>query len=238
LRADSPADTDGNLFIDQLLGAQITHVSRREYVQRLDAIFEELVAGYAREGHKAYAIPVGASDEVGLWGYVAASEELHADFEQHGIAPGHIICATGSGGTQGGLSLGVALHGIDAQVWGVSVCDDAQYFRNKIHADVSACQARYGLPLGPDDLSIQTIDGYVGPGYAVAGPEVYDAIKWVARHEGLLLDPIYTGKAWCGLTAEVRAGRRFADADDIVFMHTGGFFAAYAQRQQFAESSC
>ena len=233
LRADSLADADGNLFIDELLGAGISHVERRDYFSRLDAIFEETIADYVARGGKPYAIPVGASDEVGLWGYVAACEELRDDFEQHGIAPAHIVCATGSGGTQGGLSLGVALHGIQARVWGVNVCDDADYFRRKIRADVKACQLRYQLPIGPDDIGIDTIEGYVGPGYAQAGAEVYDMIRQLARTEGLLLDPIYTGKAFLGLVAEIRRGERFADSEDVVFVHTGGFFAAYSQRAQF-----
>jgi D-cysteine desulfhydrase len=234
LRADSPPDADGNLFIDELLGATITHVSRKTYARRLDAIYQELIADYARQGKKAYTMPVGASDEVGLWGYIAACEELQADFARHGIAPGHLVCATGSGGTQGGLSLGAVLFGMDAQVWGVNVCDDADYFYHKIRADILACQTRYPLAVGPDDVSIETIDGYVGPGYGVADPEVFETIKRVAQLEGLLLDPIYTGKAFYGMMREIDRGERFAGADDIVFIHTGGFFSAYAQRQQFA----
>ena len=233
LRADSPAIADGTLFIDELLGASISHVERREYFRRLDAIFDELVAEYSARGLKPYTIPVGASDEVGLWGYVAACEELRQDFERHRIAPAHIVCATGSGGTQGGLSLGVALQGIRSRVWGINVCDDAEYFRRKIRADVTACKERYGLSIGPDDLSINTIEGYVGPGYARAGAEVYGVIRRLARTEGLLLDPIYTGKAFLGLVEEIGRGERFAGCEDIVFVHTGGFFAAYSQREQF-----
>ena len=110
LRQDSPAVADGNLFIDRLLGADITLLQRGEWAARLDATCAALAADCARRGRKAYTMPVGASDEVGLWGYIAAAGELAEDFAGHGIAPGHIVCATGSGGTQGGLSLGVLLR--------------------------------------------------------------------------------------------------------------------------------
>ena len=233
LRADGPPSADGNLFIDRLLGASITHVSRREYAQRLDQIYEELVADCSSRGGKAYTMPVGASDEVGLWGYIAASEELATDFAEHGIVPEHIVCATGSGGTQGGLSLGVVLHGIDTRVWGINVCDDEEYFNRKIREDITRWQVRYDGGPGPDDVPIATIDGYVGPGYALASREVYDLIALVARAEGLLLDPVYTGKAFYGMLEEIKAGRRFADAKNIVFIHTGGFFAAYSHRDHF-----
>ena len=194
------------------------------------------LADYAARGHKAYAMPVGASDEVGLWGYIRACEELQGDFRAAGIQPAHIVCATGSGGTQGGLTLGAALLGLPAKVWGINVCDDEAYFRNKIQEDVAAWQARYGGALGPDDIDIATIDGYVGPGYAKATPEVFALIAELARTEGLLLDPIYTGKAFYGLVEEIRRGERFAGADDIIFIHTGGFFANFAQKEQFGFS--
>lgn len=229
-----PPVSDGNLFIDQLAGARITHLSRRDYAARLSQVYRELVADYAAQGKKAYTMPVGGSDEVGLWADIAACEELQLDFKAAAIAPRHIVCATGSGGTQGGLSLGVLLQGIDAQVWGVCVCDDAAYFDRKIRADIGAWQTRYAMAAGPGDVSLASIDGYVGPGYGVAGPEIFELIARVVRTEGLLLDPIYTGKAFWGLLEEIRIGKRFADAEDVVFIHTGGFFACYAQREQFA----
>lgn len=233
LREDSPPEADGNLFIDRLLGAGVTLLRRADWAARLDTTCAALAEECARRGGRAYVMPVGASDEVGLWGYIAAAAELAADFAEHGIAPPHIVCATGSGGTQGGLSLGALLHGIDARVWGINVCDDEDYFNRKIREDIGRWQHRFGGAVGPDDVAVATIDGYVGPGYARASREVFDCIGLVARTEGLLLDPIYTGKAFYGMLQEIRAGERFAGAADIVFVHTGGFFAAFSQRQQF-----
>lgn len=232
LRGVRPADVaDGNLFINQLVGADISFVSLKDYYSRLDAIYAGLVADYAAAGHKAYTMPVGASDEVGLWGYIRCCEELAADFAAAGIRPGHIISATGSGGTQGGLTAGAALHGLDATVWGINVCDDAQWFHDKITADFAAWQHRYSPQLDTGKLTILTIDGYVGPGYAKATDDVFATIREVARTEGLLLDPVYTGKAFHGMLEEMKAGR-FDGADDIVFIHTGGFFGLYPQREQ------
>jgi D-cysteine desulfhydrase len=150
-----------------------------------------------------------------------------------GIAPEHVVCATGSGGTQGGLSLGAVLHGLPVRVWGVNVCDDAAYFERKIRDDIARWQQRYDGAVGPGEVAVATIDGYVGPGYAQASRPVFELIAQVARTEGLLLDPIYTGKAFLGMVEEIRRGERFAGARDIVFVHTGGFFASYAQREQF-----
>ena len=239
LRTDEAPTRDGNLFIDQLLGANISYVSKAEYAAGMGPVYRDLIADYSSRGRKVYAMPVGASDEVGLWGYIAATEELAGDFARQGINPAHIVCATGSGGTQGGLTLGVKLLGLGARVWGVAVCDDADYFEHKIRADIQAWRSRYPTNASADagisasDLAIDTIDGYVGPGYARATNDVFDLIGHLARVEGLLLDPIYTGKAFHGMVEEIRSGRRFGGAEDIVFIHTGGFFASYAQRQQF-----
>ena len=99
LREDSPPEADGNLFIDRLLGAGVTLLRRADWAARLDTTCAALAEECARRGGRAYVMPVGASDEVGLWGYIAAAAELAADFAEHGIAPPHIVCATGSGGT-------------------------------------------------------------------------------------------------------------------------------------------
>jgi D-cysteine desulfhydrase len=176
-------------------------------------------------------IPTGASDGVGLRGYIAAAAELAEDFRGAGIRPRHIVCATGSGGTQGGLTAGVALYGIDAAVWGVAVCDDEAYFQAKVRDDLRDWRQRYGLALDVDALPVRVLDGYIGPGYAVASPAVFDTIRRAARSEGLVLDPVYTGKAFHALLAELKRGR-FDDSDDVVFIHTGGVFGLFPQREQ------
>ena len=129
------------------------------------------------------------------------------------MAQAHIVSATGSGGTQAGLTLGAALHRLPATVWGINVCDDEQYFLDKVAADAADWQRRYpGVPeLAP---AVRVIDGYVGEGYGRADRTVFQLIAELARLEGLVLDPVYTGKAFRGMLAEIERGR-FSDYESV-----------------------
>ena len=224
---------DGNLFLDYLAGAEISIYPKAEFQTRQRELFEHWSQYYAAQGRKPYLIPTGASDGTGIWGYIRCVEELMTDFKQAEIQPTHIIHATGSGGTQAGLSLGCALHQLDAQVLGISVCDNAAYFQRKVMADINDWQSRYEIPALPTSLTIQVNDDFMGPGYSKAGPEVFTTIKKVAALEGLLLDPVYTGKAFYGMLTLIEQGY-FAGASDIVFVHTGGLFGLFAQREQLS----
>lgn len=235
LRGNPQAPYDGNFLLDYLAGAAIATYPPSLYQSDLSRLLSEAAEQQRSLGRKPFLVPTGASDGIGLWGYAAACAELRADFARHGIAPKHIICATGSGGTQGGLTAGVALESIDASVWGVAVCDDEVYFQNKVRSDLRDWQQRYGLALDIDQLPIHVIDGYVGPGYAQAGREVFDTIKRAASSEGLVFDPVYTGKAFHALICELQRGRFGADGD-VVFIHTGGVFGLFPQRSGFALS--
>ncbi len=238
LRGKEPAETDGNLLLDRLVGAGISFLPAQEY-QDLDARYDEIREKYAASGRKTYFIPVGASDEVGLWGYIECVRELMADFAAHSITPGAIISATGSGGTLGGLILGKAMYGLDADIMAFNVCDDEAWFVSKITEDFSRWTARYGhdvdkgVDKGVDTstLPINVIDGYVGPGYGRAGENVLETIRTVARLEGIILDPVYTGKAFDAMLAEIRLGR-FKAVKDIVFIHTGGVFGLFPQKTE------
>jgi D-cysteine desulfhydrase len=229
LRGTSPGEADGNYFLDHLAGATVDCHVPRQYVEELPALFSAAQAHYAAQGRKALAIPTGGSDGIGVWGYIAGAEELGRDLAAADIERAHVVTATGSGGTQAGLTLGAALHGLPVTVWGVNVCDDEQYFLDKVAADAHDWRRRYpGVPAV--EVSPRVLDGYVGEGYARAGAEIFSLIRDLARLEGLVLDPVYTGKAFYGLLQELAAGR-FDDCDDIVFIHTGGIFGLMAQRQ-------
>ncbi|QFU76019.1 D-cysteine desulfhydrase family protein [Halioglobus maricola] len=231
LRGLEEGPRDGNLLLDHLAGATVNCYSTREYVEGLDGLFEQWQAHYAALGRKALAIPTGGSDGIGLWGYIAACEELKADFGHANIERAHIVTATGSGGTQAGLTLGAALHQLPADVWGVNVCDDEQYFIDKVAADIAHWHSLY--PEAPAvDYATRVLDGYVGPGYGKAGAEVFDLIAQLAALEGIVLDPVYTGKAFRGMLDEIAAGR-FTGCQDIVFMHTGGIFGVFPQAEGF-----
>lgn len=235
LRGEEDSALDGNLLLDRLVDATISFYSNADYQARSTEIYRHWTDHYAAQGKKAFAIPVGASDGHGLWGYIAACKELKADFKQHNIRPGHIVTATGSGGTQGGLMVGAQLFDLDATVWGINVCDDEQYFLDKVQVDIDQWQQWYTENIGshflPEQLSINVIDGYVGPGYARATTEIFDTIKLAAKLEGIILDPVYTGKAFYGMLEQLKQGR-FTDTEDIVFIHTGGIFGLFPQREQ------
>ena len=187
-------------------------------------------------GKRPFIIPTGASDDIGCWGYVAAALELQRDLNLAGIKPVGIYTATGSGGTQAGLTAGAQLFGLGCPVTGVAVCDDKSYFQRKVLKDIRAWQQRYvDFPavasLAIDALDIRVLDAYIGPGYALADDEVFDTIIWLARKEGVLLDPVYTGKTFYGLVSEIKSGR-IPKGSDVVFVHTGGVFGVFPDRER------
>lgn len=238
LRGQVPAEApDGNLLLDLLSGAEVTFLPLSEWRSHPD-MARTLQQDYLAAGHKAAFIPVGASDEVGLWGYVAACKELKDDFDRLGITPRYIISATGSGGTQAGLIAGRALFSLSAEIRAFNVSDDAAYFANKVRGDLQLWKQRYHMDLAIDELAVDTVEGYLGPGYGRADPEVFATIAELARCEGLFLDPVYTGKAFHGMVTELgKAGAgqdsALAGATDVVFIHTGGLFGLFPQRRGF-----
>ncbi|HSG60563.1 MAG TPA: D-cysteine desulfhydrase family protein [Pseudomonadales bacterium] len=233
LRGAPGPQADGNLLLDRLFGAEISYYSEADYFANLTQIFADTVKQYAARGHKAWTVPTGASDGIGIWGYIHACEELRQNFKEAGIAPKHIVCATGSGGTQAGLTVGAVAHHLNAQVHGIAVSDDAQYFIDKVSDDIDEWQQRYGKWGLRHQLQINAIDDYVGPCYGEAGPEIYRTIEHVARTEGLLLDPVYTGKAFYGMLKEIHKGT-FGESGDVVFVHTGGSFGVFPHRDHFS----
>ena len=228
---DAPLNStpDGNLFLDYLAGANITLYDKNEYQRNLPGLFNHWSDYYRKRGAKPYAIPTGASDGTGVWGYIACVAELLEDFKQANIKPVSIVHATGSGGTQAGLSVGVALHQLNARVTGLAVCDNERYFVNKVRDDIALWRERYDVVLDQARVHIQVDDRFIGPGYGRAGDEVFATISDVAALEGLLLDPVYTGKAFYGMVEKIRAGE-FDGESDLVFIHTGGIFGLMAQR--------
>ncbi len=231
LRGEEPTDKDGNYLLDCLAGAKVSIYPARQYFKELESLFGQWQAYYAERGHNALLVPTGGSNGIGVWGYISACEELLVDFAAADISRAHLITASGSGGTQAGLTLGALLHDLPATVWGINVCDDEQYFLDKVSEDVRDWADRY--PDVPEvDVRPRVLDGYVGPGYGLADPEIFDLIARLSRLEGIVLDPVYTGKAFHGMVCEIAKGT-FSGVRDIVFMHTGGTFGIFPQRDGF-----
>ena len=212
LRTDDPSRPprlEGNLVLDRLAGAEVRWITVEQYRARA-----ELLRATAAEVERGYVVPEGGSNALGSWGYVGCLEELLAQVP----APFTVVYACGSGGTGAGLLLGRALlHAHDVRAVGVNVCDDRDYFFGVIGRILKEA----GHAGAVEGIEIQ--DGYVGLGYARSRPEEVRLIGEVARAEGLVLDPVYTGKAFFAMATELlrdreRFGRR------IVFLHTGGIF--------------
>jgi len=237
LRGDPPLELDGNLLLDTIAGAHIETFPSRGFAGQLSARLEAKASELKKAGRKPYIIPTGASDEVGCWGYLHACAELRKDIERHGFKPDGIYLATGSGGTQAGLTLGAELFGLGCSVVGLAVCDDTAYFQRKVRQDMLSWCKRYGSDCKVSEdlvkaLDICVIDDYIGPGYAQADDDVYKTITWLARQEGVVLDPVYTGKAFHGLVSEIQLGN-IRSGSDVVFVHTGGVFGIFPERARF-----
>jgi D-cysteine desulfhydrase len=232
LRTDDPArppEATANILLDRLVGAQVRWVSRAEYQRRAE-LFVTVEAELRARGHVPYVIPEGGSSALGAWGYVRCIDELAA---QLGREPLTVVYAAGSGGTGAGLLLGIKLHQLPWRAVGINVCDDRDYFVRVIGEIVEQALQRWQLGVSFDRSEIDIRDGYVGAGYAKSRPEELATLRDVARAEGLILDPVYTGKAFHGLTAEIKRAPGSL-GERIVFLHTGGIYGLFPKTAELA----
>jgi D-cysteine desulfhydrase len=236
LRGEEPPEIDGNLFIDRLLGVEIRYITRAVWNDRL-AIMEEIALEKKKQGRESYIIPEGASNALGSVGYVHAVQEIKAQLVERNEEIDYIVTATGSGGTQAGLIIGCRLYLPNVKVLGFNVCDDEAYFRNKIGELIGDTEERFGTSFSISDDDIAIADGYVGRGYAISRDEELMLIHDVARRTGIVLDPVYNGKAFYGLTKELEKGRlhtgRKSRPATILFLHTGGIFGLFSKKKEF-----
>lgn len=213
----------GNLVLDEIYGAPVRLVDTDDY-QDIYREMEAEAAALEARGHRCCRIPLGGSTPLGTLGYAAAARECAVQAMAAGIRVGHLVSATGSGGTTAGLLLGAGLFLPGARVTGMAV--DPQPFRETVLDLAAGAAALLEAAFQPQEKDLQILD-CAGPGYAVPDPAATPAILELARTEGILLDPVYTGKAWAGLLAQVKAGG-FEGEGDIVFFHTGGAAALFA----------
>jgi L-cysteate sulfo-lyase len=207
----------GNVLLDRLLGAAIRTVAGGA---DMNAALEEEAEAVRRLGGRPYVIPGGGSNTVGALGYVDCAWELRAQADQIGLAIDRLVTATGSAGTQAGLVAGFAVAGADIPVLGIGVRAPQDVQEANVHrlAEATAEMLGQGERV-TRDLTVANCD-YVGEGYGLVDEAVIDALKLAARTEGLLLDPVYSGKAMKGLIALCKAGH-FRN-QKVVFLHTGG----------------
>lgn len=217
LRGELPEVPDANLLLDRLVGAWVRTCTAEEYRDHRDALLSAWADALRAVGHSPYVIPEGGSNGLGSLGYVQAARELQA---QHETPFDHVFVAVGSGGTLAGL----AMADLPGMLHGVAVCDDAETFTARVHA-IAAEARSLGAPALPGH-GWRVEEGYRGPAYGVATAGTWETIAWVARLEGLLLDPVYTGKAMHALVSEARAGRL---SGRVLFWHTGGAFGLFGR---------
>jgi len=232
LRGQPQKFGDGNLLLDHLLGATIQYADASEFSD-LDGTYLKVKKEYINQGYSPYSVPIGASNALGLWGYIEASKELKADYDLAKIKPSHLFVAVGSGGTFGGLLVGQALYGLPTELRGICVSENTTYFEKKIENDIAQWQHDFEGALAPKVKGLT--EEYIGAGYGIGSNADFKTIQQVAKLEGIILDPVYTAKAFRGMIDCIK--KEDISGGDIVFLHTGGVYGLFPQmnRQQLSE---
>jgi D-cysteine desulfhydrase family pyridoxal phosphate-dependent enzyme len=214
----APERATGNLLLNRLLGAELHFTGTRDYYAA-EAAITDLAACLEADGHRPYAIPIGGASVTGVRAYLEAADELLGQLD---APPDWVVVADGSGGTHAGLLAGLSGR---TRVLGVDVGT-----RPDLDEVVPALAAAAARAAGREDPQAEVVidHGRFGAGYGQPTPETKEAILAAARTEGLILDPVYTGKAMAGLIGWAREGR-FAPGETVVFWHTGGAPALFAE---------
>src|SRR6266516_5699349 len=210
----------GNLLLDKLFGAEIVYVADRK---DRDSILQETFDRATKEGKKPYLVPYGGSNATGALGYAFAMKEL---IDQN-VDADCIVFATSSGGTHAGLLLGQRIFGFSGKILGISVDEPEEWLKKEVSQLASATSEKVGerIEFTPADVLVNT--DYCDAGYGVVTEREREAIELFARYEGLLLDPVYTGRAAAGMIDLIRKGF-FKKDETVLFLHTGGLPALLA----------
>jgi len=226
LGGQPPETPSGNYLLDQLFGARFHWTTRENRLNRLHELADELRAA----GRRPYFITYGGSDPIGACGYALALEELREQTAALNIEPDLIVIASSSGGTQAGLVAGAWALGWDVPILGISIDEAEAHLRGMVADLASQTAERLGKPHTFTPTEILVSANYLGAGYGVVGDLERDAIRLMAQTEGILLDPVYTGRAFGGLLdiLRYRPDRFGKPVRSIVFWHTGGSPALFA----------
>jgi L-cysteate sulfo-lyase len=230
-RVDEPSEpyaNSGNVLLDRIFGAKLReYPGGTDFVAAMNEVADEIRAA----GGKPYLIPGGASNTVGALGYVNCAVELLQQADVLGLTIDHLVTATGSAGTQAGLIVGLRAMRSDMPLLGIGVNVPQAAQEEKVYALAVATADYIGRPgvVARDDGNANC--NYVGRGYGVPTDAMNEAVLLLARTEGLLFDPVYSGKALAGMIDLIRKGD-LAAASNIVFLHTGGSAALFAYVDQ------
>jgi D-cysteine desulfhydrase len=222
---------EGNLFLDELFGAQISFHLPEEYNEQRQQLIDAAMDAERAAGRKPYFFPVGASIPLGCWGYVRCVAEMAKQLGKGTKVD--VFSSVSSAGTHAGLMIGKALLGLKKwRMIGVPVSDSVEYFRSEIRNLVDRTIHEYGLEISEEETPLELIDGFIGEGYAIPYPEAMETSQLLARREGILLDPTYTAKGFTGMLQTIRNGGLRKGAKPL-FVHTGGGFGLMARRDLF-----
>jgi D-cysteine desulfhydrase len=222
-KADLP---NGNLLLDELLGARVHWIERAQRLVKLHEHPEQLRA----QGCKPYVIPVGGSNGVGATGYVLAMMELAEQLRASKQRVDHIVFGSSSGGTQAGMLVGARAVEFSGKLHGVGIDKDDRdngSYEEELAQIANECAKCLKLDVRLNQNDFLVIYGYVGGGYGVVGDLEREAIRMMARLEGIILDPVYAGRAFGSLVDQIRKGV-FKRDETVLFWHTGGAPALFA----------
>ena len=221
----------GNVFLDHLYGA---HVQELPGGSDMNAAMTQLAEALRRKGRKPYIIPGGGSNPIGALGYVVCALERVDQFNTRGLDVSHVVHATGSAGTQAGLLAGLEGTRSRIPVLGIGVRAAKEAQETSVYNLAAKTAELLGVPGAVSRESVVANCDYVGGGYGVPTPGMVEAVTMLARLEGILLDPVYSGKGMAGLIDLCRKGF-FKRGENVVFVHTGGAVALYGYTDAFKD---
>jgi len=222
---------NGNVLLDRLFGASIKTVPAGT---DMDVSLEESAEEIRKNDGNPYIIPGGGSNPTGALGYVNCAMELVGQLNDRGLKADHLVTATGSAGTQAGLVSGMEGTRSGIPVLGISVGAEKQAQEEKVFDLVKRTTEFLGISGSVNRDDVVANGDYVGPGYGKPTEGMIEAVQLLAREEGILLDPVYSGKGMAGLIDLVRKGH-FSKGENVVFLHTGGSAALFAYRNILAD---
>jgi D-cysteine desulfhydrase family pyridoxal phosphate-dependent enzyme len=247
---NEPVAVTGNLLLDHIMGAEIHYVPPlrdknlsaydkwKTHMDNLENKVEEVAENYRKRGETPYIIKLGGTSVLGTMGYLDASVEVLSQLNAQRIKADYLICGVGTGGTFAGLLLGMKLLNCDMKVIGISVTAKEYMLKPLVQFEASEAAAFLNITTEIREEEITIYDGYVGTSYGHPTREGTEAIKRVAKTEGIILDPVYTGKTMAGLIDLTIQGA-FTNNDTVIFLHSGGVPGLFAEEQKnaLAESS-
>ena len=234
---DRSKTANANLLLNHIYDSKMVWLDYEDYQNKgstYDPFLQAEVAELKSKGKKPYVIPLGGSNHIGSLGYANAIEEMMQSWKSvaQSTEPESLFCALGSSGTYVGLQLGIQEQKLKTHLYGVNVIGPIQTAQKYAHSVTQSIADHFGISISQKHSTM--IDGYVGEGYSIASDQDLEFYIQLARDEGILLDPCYTGKAFQGMISEIKKDPS-SYGKQILFLHSGGTFGNFAYSEQYRE---